>query len=314
LRGNVANYDAVVSHGLWQYHSFGTWRALRGGRVPYLVFPHGMLDPWFKRTYPLKHLKKWLYWPWAEYRVLRDAAAVLFTCEEERIQSARSFWLYRVNPVVVGFGIAEPEGDATSQKEAFLSRFPALRGTRMLLFLGRIHPKKGCDLLVEAFARVAARDPALRLVMAGPDSVGMGHDLRRRSERLGVAERILWPGMLSGDEKWGAFRAAEAFVLPSHQENFGVAVVEAMACGTPVLVSDKVNIWREIDADGAGLVGPDTREGSAALLERWLALSEADRSRCGKRARESFARRFHIETATHRLLATIGAACARRGT
>jgi hypothetical protein len=79
-----SRYDAVIVNGLWQYAGFAVWRALRGTATPYYVYPHGMLDPWFKRRYPLKHLKKWLYWPWAEYRVLRDATAVLFTSEEEK--------------------------------------------------------------------------------------------------------------------------------------------------------------------------------------------------------------------------------------
>jgi hypothetical protein len=87
LRAHARDYDAVVINGLWQYHSLATWRALMPMGVPYHVFTHGMLDPWFKRTYPLKHLKKWLYWPWAEYRVLRDATSVLFTSEEERLQA-----------------------------------------------------------------------------------------------------------------------------------------------------------------------------------------------------------------------------------
>ena len=91
IRERHAKYDAVIVQGIWQYSSFGVWRALRGTPTPYFVFPHGMLDPWFKRTYPLKHLKKLLYWPWAEYRVLRDAAAVLFTSEEERRLARESF-------------------------------------------------------------------------------------------------------------------------------------------------------------------------------------------------------------------------------
>ena len=89
-------YDAVIVHGIWQYNSFGVWRALAGTATPYFVFPHGMLDPWFKRTYPLKHMKKLLYWPWGEYRVLRDAAAVLFTSEEERQLARESFSLYQL--------------------------------------------------------------------------------------------------------------------------------------------------------------------------------------------------------------------------
>ena len=95
--GRRDEFDCVLSHGLWQYHGFATWRAWRGARGPRFVFAHGMLDPWFKRTYPKKHLKKWLYWPWAEYRVLRSARAVFFTCEEERRLARASFWLYRVN-------------------------------------------------------------------------------------------------------------------------------------------------------------------------------------------------------------------------
>src|ERR1700712_3850066 len=87
LTAHAREYDAVVINGLWQYNSFGAWRALHRMRVPYFVFTHGMLDPWFKTTYPLKHFKKWLYWPWAVYRVLRDARAVLFTSEEERPQA-----------------------------------------------------------------------------------------------------------------------------------------------------------------------------------------------------------------------------------
>ena len=108
LRSHAHEYDAVVVEGIWQYASFGTWRALRRSNVPYFVFVHGMLDPWFKRQYPLKHLKKWLYWPWAEYRVLRDARRVLFTTEPELQLARRSFWLYRVNEQLVSFGTRAP--------------------------------------------------------------------------------------------------------------------------------------------------------------------------------------------------------------
>ena len=108
LREHAPRYDAVIVNGLWQYHSFGAWRALSDLGVRYYVFAHGMLDPWFKHAYPLKHLKKWLYWPWGEYRVLRDARAVLFTTEEERMLARQSFRLYRAHERVVSFGTAAP--------------------------------------------------------------------------------------------------------------------------------------------------------------------------------------------------------------
>ena len=108
LRERGGAFDVVIVQGIWQYSSFGVWRALSGSGTPYVVFPHGMLDPWFKRAYPRKHLKKLLYWVWAESRVLRDAAAVLFTSEEERRLARESFPFYRCREVVVNYGTAAP--------------------------------------------------------------------------------------------------------------------------------------------------------------------------------------------------------------
>lgn len=301
LRAHGPEYDAVIVNGLWMYHSLAVWRALRKSSVPYFVFTHGMLDPWFKHTYPLKHLKKWLYWPWAEYRVLRDAKSVLFTCEEERILARQSFWLYHCDERVVGYGTAAPVGDAELQREAFLDAFPGLRGKRLLLFISRIHPKKGCDLLIEAFSQVAAQDASLHLVMAGPDQTGWKQDLVAQSEKLGIADRITWTGMLSGDEKWGAYHAAEVFTLTSHQENFGIVVVEAMACGTPVLISNKVNIWREIEVDGAGLVANDDLAGAIEVLQKWIDMTAEDRQRLNEKTLECFLKRFEIGTSTREL-------------
>ena len=231
LREHATGYDAVIVDGLWQYHGYATWKVMRKMKVPYFVFTHGMLDPWFKKTYPFKHLKKWMYWPWAEYKILRDAKAVLFTCDEERVLSRESFWLFRCREKVVSYGTVAPAGDPVLQREAVFKEYPILRNKRLFLYLSRIHKKKGCDLLIQAFAKVANRDESLHLVMAGPDQTGWQKDLVELSRNLGIENRITWTGMLSGDLKWGAYHAAEAFVLSSHQENFGVVVAEALACG-----------------------------------------------------------------------------------
>jgi len=305
LREHAKRYDAVIVEGLWNYHAFGSWRALQGGVVPYFVFTHGMLDPWFKRTYPLKHLKKWLYWPWADYRVLRDAAAVVFTCEQERRLARESFWLYRAREAVTAFGTAMPPQDAARLREVFLREHPGLRGKRLLLYLGRLHPKKGCDLLIDAYAEVLARHDDVRLVMAGPDQEGWQATLQAQAARLGIAERIVWAGMLQGDLKWGAFHAAEVFVLPSHQENFGIVVAESLGCGVPVLISDQVNIWREVQESGAGRVAPDTVEGCGRLLAEWIAMSAEDRERMRARARAAFDRHFTVEAMARSLLAIV---------
>jgi glycosyltransferase involved in cell wall biosynthesis len=305
LAANAKRFDAVIVHGLWQYHGFAAWKALHKSEVPYYVYVHGMLDPWFKEAYPLKHLKKWLYWPWAEYRVLRDARAVIFTTEEERTRARQSFWLYRAHERIVPFGTTVPQLEAAPLRETFLKSIPSLRGKRIVLFLGRVHAKKGCDLLIEAFARVASRDPALHLVIAGPDETGWASTLRTQAQAAGIAHRVSLPGMLQGELKWGAFHASDVFVLPSHQENFGVAVAEALGCGLPALISDKVNVWREIEADGAGLVAADTVDGTEKNLVRWLELDDSAREAMRAQAARTFNARFRVETMVSALTALL---------
>lgn len=306
LRAHAADYDAVLVEGLWQFHALATCIALRGAKVPYFVFAHGMLDPWFREHYPLKHIKKSLYWLLGDYWVLRQAQGVLFTCEEEQRRSRNAFWPYRCREMIAGYGTAQPPSDAARLRDVFLAAFPALRDKRIVLFLGRIHEKKGCDMLVEAFADVAGADPHLHLVLAGPVDAVLRQRLEQLAARHEVGQRVTWTGMLSGELKWGAYHAAEVFSLPSHQENFGVAVAEALGCGVPVLISDKVNIWREIVADGAGLAGADTRAGTAACLQQWLEAEPAGRARMRAQAQDCFRRRFDVRQSAQRLLAIIG--------
>jgi glycosyltransferase involved in cell wall biosynthesis len=159
--------------------------------------------------------------------------------------------------------------------------------------LSRIHRKKGCDLLLEAFGRVAGQAD-LDLVMAGPDEEGLQAVLEAQAARLGISGRVHWTGMLEGDVKWGALRAAEAFVLPSHQENFGIAVVEAMACGVPVIISDKVNIWPEIAQDKAGIVKADTAEGTYEGMVAFLAMRPEERLQMIRNGIDCFRSRYEM--------------------
>jgi glycosyltransferase involved in cell wall biosynthesis len=302
LRGNVARYDAVVVHGLWNYSTLAARRVLPGGKTPYFVFPHGALDPWFGKADPRKHAAKHLLWPLSEGVLMNNATAVLFTTEDERQLANGCHWPWRVRSAVVGFGSSDVEGDAEQQIAAFRAAVPALGERPFLLFLSRIHPKKGCDLLIEGFARLAAAHPELDLVMAGPDEKGWRIELEARCRALGIAERVHWTGMIKGDLKWGAFRACEAFALTSHTENFGIVVAEALACGTPVLITDKVNLWREVAACDAGMIETDTQEGVDRLLARFLALDSEEKAALSGRARICFERHFRMETAAARIL------------
>ena len=301
LRSNRHRFDGAIVHGLWEYTGLAATLAF-AGRLPYVVFPHGMLDPWFKRTYPAKHAKKWLYWLLAEYWVLRRAHRVLFTTATERDLAAGSFWLHHWTPLVVPLGSERPPAPRETLLEAFHGRCPGLTGKRFLLYLGRIHPKKGCDLLIQSFAELAPAHPGLHLLMAGPDPANWRAQLEPILQKAGVADRVHWPGMLQGHAKWGAFAASEAFILPSHQENFGIAAVEALASAKPVLLAHPVNIAADLEAAGCAVVEPDTLEGTRNFLSRWLALTSAERQTMSTRALQTFEQHYNMRRNTQAIL------------
>jgi len=258
--------ELVIAHGLWQWPGI---RA-RAGRSSYLVFPHGMMDPWFKRTYLLKHLKKQIYWWYAQGRVMQDAYAVCFTTEEEKRLAQDTFFPYRpAREMVTGIGVGDPPYESDACRPKFFEKFPQLKGKRLLLYLGRIHPKKGLDTLIKLWVHQNTNEEDV-LLLAGPlDKTDSYH---RKLQSLSEGDSsIEWPGMIEGEEKWGALSAAEALILPSHQENFGMVVAEACSVGTPVLLTDKVNLWREIEQSGAGCVASDDEAGISSLLGQWTA-------------------------------------------
>lgn len=376
IRRNRSRFDAVIVNGIWGYNCYGAWRALRGSGIPYFVYPHGMLDPWFKRTYPLKHLKKWFFWPWAVYPALRDATAVLFTCEEERRLARQSFWLYKCREVVVNYGTPGASRRDYDYAVDFLAKHPELQGKRRFVFLGRVHPKKGPDILIKAFAQIlAAHDPTFAvgspssegnssespssvpserrgnaasarwgqhappadvptpapglsdlqaldmrlaapppspfvLIMAGPADGTYAAELKALAESLGVAERIYWTGMLLGDDKWGALQCAEAFLLPSHQENFGIAVAESLSVSVPVVISKSVNIWTEIVSAEAGLADDDTVEGCERSWKQWLSMSTEGKAAMRRNARLLFEQRYTSKRAADSLIEIIRGALA----
>jgi len=302
LRANAHRYDAVVVHGIWQYPAVAVHRALAGTGVPYAVITHGMLDPYFKHRYPFKHIKKMIYWRLILKRIMQDANTVFFTCADEMLLARQSFSHYRVRETVMPFGTFGPDCELAAAREEFLERWPHLRGKRLALYAGRIHPKKGTNILIKAFAATLAKDPAWHLVIAGPDQIGWRKDLQALATGLGIGDRITWTGMLTGSLRWGAFPASEVFVLPSHQENFGMVVAEALACGLPVILSRKVNIWREIVHHWAGIAGEDTVEGTTESLQLWSEHTPEEIEAFGDRARDCFDRHFNLNRTSKSVL------------
>ncbi len=309
LRANLRRFDVIVVHGIWMYFSYAVWKATRRVDVPYFLFIHGALDPWFRRTYPLKHLKKLAYWKLFEHKVLRDARLVLYTTEEEMILADRAFLPWRSRSAVSGYGIAPLALPEVFDKQQVIRNLtashPGLRNRKFILFLARIHEKKGIDLLLKAFAAARGCLPAIALVIAGPGEEKTLCRLRQLASSLELAEDVVWTGPLYGEAKRDTLRAAEAYVLPSHQENFGISVVEALACGTPVLISDKVNIWREIRNSNCGIVAPDDVPGTTCLLHQWAARTTGERHQMAIDAKRCFSHNFDLDVTSERFFSLL---------
>ncbi len=286
-------YDAIVVDGIWQFHSAAVVFSLHPKKIPYFVMPHGMLDPWFNTGHPLKYAKKLVYWFFVERHVVGNAKGVLFTTESERELARKSFPLYTAKETMMTIGTAPPPSIEMTEVEKWRS-FPEADNKKLILFLGRLHEKKGCDLLIRAFHDLGNSTNDYRLVIAGPDNNGLAAKLRREAERLGISERMTWLDMVKGADKWSLLRAADVMVLPSHQENFGVVVAEALACGVPVLLTDKVGIWQEVVAYGAGLADEDTQQGVTRLLAQWTSLPDDAKAAMRAAAKRCFNDRFHV--------------------
>jgi glycosyltransferase involved in cell wall biosynthesis len=297
LRQSVSKFDVVVIHGLWQFHSCAAARACVVKGVPYVVFTHGMLDPWFTLQSKSNLVKKNIYWKLIENRTIKSASNVLFTSEEEKQLARSTFSPYLSAEKVVAYGSPTPDIDKDIAKISFLNDFPNLKGKEFGLFLSRIHAKKGVDLLIEALAKIRNLPDNFVLAIAGPDSNGLQAKLTRMIKELGLEHRIVWLGMLSGNAKWGAYHAADVFILPSHQENFGIVVAEALSTATPVLITNKVNIWREIKFASAGFVEEDDVAGVGKLIKRWLVLSKTEKEQMSDSALLCYESNFSILSA-----------------
>lgn len=313
LNENMPKFDAVILNGLWQYQSYALFKAARHPNMPpYYIFPHGMLDPWFQRAPErrLKAMRNWLYWKLIEHRVVNNAAGLLFTCEEEMRLAAGTFQPYQPKRQVnVGFGVPHPPLYRPEMETAFIEKCPGVAGKPYFLFLGRIHPKKGIDLIVRAYAALCRDNGHASLpkvVIAGPGlESSYGQNTKKLAESICPPDSIFWPGMLIGPQKWGAIYNCEASLLPSHQENFGIAVVETLACGRPVLISNQVNIWREVKDSGAALVESDSIEGMLKMFTDWLKLSAEAKAAMVARTESCFQSCFSIESVTRKLITAV---------
>jgi glycosyltransferase involved in cell wall biosynthesis len=248
LRAAIRRADVVHLHSLYLFHDWVTGALCRRFGTPYVVRPHGTLDPYlFRRHRRRKRVVEALF----QTRVLREAAAIHYaSAEEARLAEPLACG---TRAIVIPNGVNVEDYASFPAPGTFRSAHPEIGARKIVLFLGRLNFKKGLDVLADAFGRLTTARDDLHLVIAGPDD-GEERRARRWLADARALARTTFTGMLTGETKLAAFHDSDLFVLPSYSENFGFAVVEAMACGLPVVISDQVNIWREIAAAGAGRV------------------------------------------------------------
>lgn len=298
LWDHIHEYDLLHIHSLFSYSTlpaawFAHWRG-----IPYIIRPLGHLNRWCmeNRRAALKRLSL----RWIEGPILQRATLIHFTCEQERIEA------YEVGvsgpAAIAPLGIDTTPFQQLPPAETFSNSYPQTQNKVRLLFLSRIDPKKGLDLLLSAFAQLRQSHSDIVLVIAG-DGEGEYHtELKALAKQLNIADDIIWTGFLTGQTKLAALTAADLFVLPSYSENFGIAVVEAMAAGLPVIISDQVGIHHEVTRGEAGLVTPCQVEALSVALQQLIA-NPAQRQRLGNNGKQLVEQLFSQNAMTQRLLA-----------
>ena len=263
LRDEIPNFDIVHISSLYNFHTVVASHYCRKFNVPYLIHPHGSLDPYLTKRHSAR---KGIYTFLFLQRDLNHAAVIHFKTQEEMLLTKPC--RIKAPGFVIPNGVNLSEFDCLPPYGIFMQKHPELSDKRILLFFSRINFKKGLDILARAFGEVAQKKDDVYLVLAGPDNEGYVAKVKTWLQQEKTLGRSIFTGMLFGEDKLPVLRDSDIFVLPSYTENFGNAVVEAMACGLPVIISNKVNIWRDVIEVNAGFVTDcDSHQVAEAILK-----------------------------------------------
>jgi len=247
LRGELPQFDLVHIHALWLYPTAVAARLCRLRKIPYVISPCGALDPYGMGSH---WLFKRIYGFLVERKNLSGASAIHFTsCLEQK--RAELFGI-KVPTVIIPRPITR-EAVRNLPRGAFRAQHPEVQDRKIILFLGRLHPKKRPDLVAQAFSLICQKRGDIHLVLAGPDQ-GSVKQVRRTLEQTNVLQHTTFLDWISGPDKWALYGDSCLFLLPSEDENFGVSALEAMAAKIPVLLSPSVGIAEWVAQAEAGMV------------------------------------------------------------
>lgn len=300
LNANLGGQDFLHLHGIWNPILPATAKVAGRLRKPYALVPHGMLDPWCLTGQGfVKAIKKKVALA-VTYRGMIDGAAFLHVLNADE---GRLLGPLALKPpcVVLPNGVFEGEVSPLPAPGAFRAKHPELGQDRYVLFLSRLHFKKGLDFLADAFASLLPKHPGTRLVIAGPDD-GMVAPLTEQVRKLGVQDRVHLVGSLYGQDKLAAFVDSAVFCLPSRQEGFSMAITEALACRRPVVISDQCH-FPEVAETGSGAVTALGAGPTAEALDRVLSLPAPEAAAMGERGHALVMTRFTWPRIAERTLA-----------
>lgn len=262
LFAHIADYDLVHTNAIFSIPNLPAYWACQYHHIPFVVTPHGMLEPW---SLSYKAGKKKFYYTWLEKPALKKAAAMhmLAAPEAEQIKM-----LGLPTPlVVIPNGVRDRDFQVLPEETLFAQKFPQTQGKKLILFLSRIDPKKGLDLLAIAFSQVHTKFPETHLAIAGPDNIGFLPTAQGYFAQAGCLDAVTFTGMLTGSLKLAAIASASIFVAPSYSEGFSISILEGMAAGLPCVITTACNFPEAAFADAAHVVEPNGDRIAEALIQ-----------------------------------------------
>jgi len=298
---NRHKYDFFIIHGIWQFQTLLARILLKGN---YFVFVHGMLDPFFgnnSKKNLIKKIYKKIYWFLIEKKNLLSAQNVFLTSyNEKKLLDTTYVNTDGIKKEVIDYGTIRSSFDKKRVTTLFFKKFPKLKNKFFLLYLGRFHEKKGCEMLLRSIHKLNLKGVKIQILLAGPASDYKEY-LKNLSINININDQITWTDTILNEIKLGAITASCGMILPSHGENFGVSIAESLSCSRPVFITNKVNIYKEIIKSNSGLVSSDTTNGIYKMLLKYSRIDKQTKSQMNKNALSCFIKNFDLNNSKNDL-------------
>lgn len=307
LKKNIKNYDAIIVNGLWVYNNLATYLEAQKYKIPYFLFTHGMLDPWFNKRYKIKKIKKYIYWKLVQSRVLQNASGVIFTNNEEYKLAKKSFKPFKVKKIIHSYGTIEKKiKNKRKLLFEFYKKFPGTKNKKIILYIGRFNEKKGCDILIKAFSQIK-NFKNLHLLMVGPVQKDNSYvnQLKKLIDEKKINKNVTWTGTLINDYKNLVYNISYVFCFPTHSENFGITIAESLSNKLPVITTNKTNIYKILKKNKIGFITNDNTRNIKKNLEMFLNLSKREYDRYKLNSYKCFQENFNLETNVEKFVSTL---------